>query len=129
MPVRAFLQALDRDGMDPVALARRFGTDLPSVFRRMAVMPDDAMSGEIGLVIADASGSILFREPVTGFALPRFGASCPLWPLFGALSRPMVPIRRKVSQLGRTMARFECLAVAWPQDTPQFESDPHARSC
>lgn len=128
MPVQPFLQALDRGGLDPVALARQFGADLPSVFRRIAAMPADAMPGEVGLVICDASGSILFRKPVTGFALPRFGASCPLWPLFGALSRPMAPIRRNVSQLGRTMARFDCLAVAWPQDTPGFDRDPQYRS-
>lgn len=128
MPMQSFTAALEQDGGDPVMLARRFGADLASVFRRMAAMPEQVMSGEVGLVICDASGSILFRKPVTGFALPRFGASCPLWPLFGALSRPMVPIRRKVSQLGRTMARFDCLAVAWPQDTPEFEQDPQYRS-
>jgi transcriptional regulator with XRE-family HTH domain len=128
MPVQAFLQALGQEGLDPVALARRFKADLPSVFRRLAAMPEDRMPSQVGLVICDASGSILFRKPITGFALPRFGASCPLWPVFGALSRPMAPIRRKVSQLGRTMARFDCLAVAWPQDTPGFDRDPQYRS-
>jgi len=128
MPLPAVLQALGQDGLDPVVLADRFGTDLPSVFRRLAAMPEKDMPVAVGLVICDASGSILFRKPVTGFALPRFGASCPLWPLFGALSRPMVPIRRKVSQLGRTMARFDCLAVAWPQGTPAFEREPQYRS-
>jgi len=124
MPVQPFLTALAQDGLDPVALAQRFGTDLPSVFRRLAAMPESAMPGQVGLVVSDASGSILFRKPVIGFALPRFGASCPMWPLFGALSRPMVPIRRRVSQLGRTMARFDCLAVAWPQGAADFELDP-----
>jgi len=124
MPEQPFLQALEEDGMNPVALARRFSSDLPTVFRRLAAMQAEAMSSEVGLVVSDASGSILFRKPVTGFALPRFGASCPLWPLFGALSRPMVPIRRTVSQLGRTIARFDCYSIAWPQDTPEFERDP-----
>jgi len=128
MPFQDFLTALGQGDLDPLALAGQFGTDLPSVFRRLAAMPEKEMAGEVGLVIADASGSILFRKPVTGFALPRFGASCPLWPLFGALNRPMVPIRRKVSQLGRTVARFDCLAVAWPQDTPAFGHDPQYRS-
>ncbi len=128
MPDQPFQQALDQDGLDPVALARRFGTDLASVFRRVATMPESVLATEVGLVICDASGSILFRKPVTGFALPRFGASCPLWPVFTALGRPMVPIRRTVSQLGRTVARFDCLAVAWPQDTPGFDGDPQYRS-
>lgn len=128
MPMQAFTKALDQDGLDPVALAKRFRTDLPAVFRRLAAMPEGQLPTEVGLVIADASGSILFRKPVTGFALPRFGASCPLWPLFGALSRPMTPIRRKVSQLGRTVTRFECLAIAWPLGVPGFEGDPQFRS-
>ena len=128
MAMPAFTKALDQDGLDPVALAKRFRTDLPAVFRRLAAMPEGLLPTEVGLVIADASGSILFRKPVTGFALPRFGASCPLWPLFGALSRPMTPIRRKVSQLGRTVARFECLAIAWPLGVPGFEGDPQFRS-
>ncbi len=127
MPLAAFGQAL-QNGTDPVDLARQFNSDLPSVFRRMAAMPENVLPGEVGLVIADASGSILFRKPVTGFALPRFGASCPLWPLFGALTRPMVAIRRVVSQLGRSVVRFECMAVATPQGTPGFEVDPQYQS-
>ena len=127
MPLAAFTEAV-QDGAAPVGLARHFNSDLASVFRRMAAMPEGVFPGEVGLVIADASGSILFRKPVTGFALPRFGASCPLWPLFGALSRPMVAIRRVVSQLGRSVVRFECMAVAQPQGTPGFEVDPQYQS-
>lgn len=128
MPLEAFRAALLRLGPEPVRLAREFGTDLPAVFRRLAAMPEDTLPTEVGLVICDASGSILFRKPVTGFALPRFGASCPLWPLFAALSRPMTPIRRRVSQLGRSAALFDCLAVAWPVDMPEFGHDPLFRS-
>ena len=128
MPQENFVKVLENDGLDPVALAHKFGADLPTVFRRLAAMPEGTMATEVGLVISDASGSIVFRKPVAGFSLPRFGASCPLWPIFSALSRPMVPIRRKVSQLGRAVANFECMAVAWPQDTPGFDSDPHYQS-
>ena len=128
MPLADFTGALARDGAEPVTLARRFRTDLASVFRRLAAMPDTVLPGEVGLVIADASGSILFRKPVTGFALPRFGASCPLWPLFTALTRPMVAVRRVVSQLGRSVARFECMAVAQPRGTPGFGQDPQYHS-
>ncbi len=124
MPLEPFLQSLEKLGTDAIALAQGFKTDLPSVFRRLAAMPPEMMPRQAGLVIADASGSILFCKPVSGFALPRFGASCPLWPLFGAFSRPLVPIRQKVSQLGRNMARFDCVAVAWPQGSPRFERDP-----
>ncbi|MDP5220305.1 short-chain fatty acyl-CoA regulator family protein [Ruegeria sp. 2205SS24-7] len=124
MPLRDVLDALDELGLDPLGLARRFDVDLPSVFRRIATLPEDALAHEVGLVQCDASGSIVFRKAISGFALPRHGESCPLWPLFTALNRPLVPIRRRVSQLGRTAAEFDCLAVAWPQEVPGFDVDP-----
>lgn len=128
MPLDQFDAALGKGSPDPLALAKAFSTDLPSVFRRLAAMPADRVTSEIGLVVCDASGSIIFRKPIEGFALPRFGATCPLWPLFLALSRPMVPIRRRVSQLGRRTAQFDCFAVAHPAGTPDFETDPPYRS-
>ncbi|MFK7754584.1 MAG: helix-turn-helix domain-containing protein [Sedimentitalea sp.] len=128
MPLDKVAAALNHHGMAPMALAPALGVDLPTVFRRLAALPGDMLPGEVGLVVCDASGSILFRKPVAGFALPRFGASCPLWPLFSALSRPLVPIRRRVQQLGRAAAQFECQAIAWPEATRTFDSDPLYRS-
>ncbi|MEX0349125.1 MAG: short-chain fatty acyl-CoA regulator family protein [Paracoccaceae bacterium] len=124
MPLQDVLDALNVLGLDPLGLARRFGVDLPTVFRRLATLPEDALPHEVGLVQCDASGSVVFRKAITGFALPRHGESCPLWPLFTALNRPLVPIRRRVSQLGRSAAEFDCLAVAWPQEVPGFDVDP-----
>ncbi len=128
MPLAAFRDALDRLGLDPLALVRAFDVDLSAVFRRLAAMPDGVLPGEVGLVVCDASGSIVFRKQIEGFALPRFGASCPLWPLFTALNRPLVPIRRRVSQLGRSAMQFDCVAVARPVGTPDFDADPLYRS-
>ncbi|MDZ7904972.1 MAG: short-chain fatty acyl-CoA regulator family protein [Cypionkella sp.] len=59
-----------------------------SAFRRLAF---DANLGA-GLVVCDGSGTLVLRRPIAGFSLPRFGAACPLWPLFTALVRPMQPI-------------------------------------
>lgn len=124
MPLDAFLAALDELGIDTFALARRFSTDLPAVFRRLASLPEGALPHPVGLVLCDASGSTLFRKPIPGFALPRHGEACPLWPLFTALNRPLVPLRRRVSQVGRIAAEFDCLAVAWPQEAPGYDLDP-----
>ncbi|GHF49224.1 helix-turn-helix domain-containing protein [Seohaeicola zhoushanensis] len=124
LPLDRFAAALDRLGPDPGALGAELGADLPAILRRIAAMPERILPGGAGLVIADASGSILFRKVLTGFALPRFGAPCPLWPLFLALSRPLVPVRRKVTQLGRGTAHFDCLAISWPQRATAFTEDP-----
>lgn len=131
MPFEEMERAISDLGLAPMALAQRFSTDLPAVFRRLSSLPPSITGSEIGLVVCDASGSILFRKPVTGFALPRHGESCPLWPVFTALSRPLVPIRRRVAQLGRTAAAFDCFAVAWPEplgEGADFDSDPLYRS-
>ena len=60
----------------------------------------------MGLVICDASGTLTFRKPVAGFALPRFGAACPLWPLFSALGQPMRPIETVIETAGPQGRRF-----------------------
>ena len=125
LPLADMMDALKTHGLDPAGLAAAFNVPLQMMMRRVAAMPDGALDSEVGLVVCDASGSILFRKQVTGFALPRFGASCPLWPVFTALTRPQVPLRRTVAQIGRSTAYFECFAVAHPRARPGFDEDPH----
>ncbi|AZV77790.1 XRE family transcriptional regulator [Parasedimentitalea marina] len=127
MPLAELARSLSR-GFDPAGLAAEFNCDLSQVLRRLAALPEDVLGQASGLVICDASGAVLLRKPIAGFALPRFGASCPLWPLYAALARPMVPVRRQVVQHGRHAVGFECLAVAWPQTPPDFDRDPVYRA-
>ena len=124
LPLADMVAAVKTQGLDPAGLAAQFGVPLQMMMRRIAAMPDSVLGTEVGLVVCDTSGSIIFRKQVTGFALPRFGASCPLWPVFTALTRPQVPLRRTVAQIGRTTACFECFAVAHPRTRPAFDEDP-----
>ncbi|WP_264210016.1 short-chain fatty acyl-CoA regulator family protein [Leisingera thetidis] len=128
MPLQELVQEIRTGGVAPVALAHRFNCGLPAVLRRLAALPEEVLGQEAGLVVCDASGTLLFRKPVTGFAMPRFGASCPLWPLYTALVHPNVPVRRNVVQQGRNAAAFDCMAVAWPQEMPEFGADPLYRA-
>jgi XRE family transcriptional regulator, fatty acid utilization regulator len=123
MPLSEVDQIIKSEGLDPSALARRFRAALPVVLRRLGGLPPEVLGQDAGLVVCDASGSILFRKPVAGFALPRFGASCPLWPIYTALQRPDVPLRRNVVQQGRSALGFECLAVAWCHVPGSFDTD------
>lgn len=90
IPEPAFRLALAECGPDALALAARFSTPPLIAFRRIA------FGANAGLVICDASGTLTLRKRIAGFSLPRFGAACPLWPLFSALSQPMVPIEQIV---------------------------------
>ncbi|HHS89509.1 MAG TPA: transcriptional regulator, partial [Rhodobacteraceae bacterium] len=63
----------------------------------------------------DASGTLTFRRPVEGFSIPKFGAACPIWPLFQALSRPMHTVCQLLEQAGTRQSRFAALAIAQPE--------------
>ncbi len=110
LPEPAFAAALAETGPDPVALAARFGGDVLAAMRRIALRPGSAA----GLVICDASGTLTLRKPVAGFALPRFGAACPLWPLFAALAHAMVPVEVVVETPGPPPLRFLVRAFCRP---------------
>ena len=63
----------------------------------------------LGLVICDGSGTLTFRKPAEGFAIPRFGAACPLWNAHQAFEMP----GRINRQLAETPdgVRYLCLAT------------------
>ncbi len=124
MPQGAF-QAARRDlSGDPGRLAARFGQPLPSVMRRLAFLPAGRDVPAVGLVSCDGSGALILRKSVPGFAVPRFGAACPYWPLYQSLSRPGHPIRAVVEMPGTTPRRFLCQAVCLPREPLRFDKPP-----
>ena len=72
-------------------------------------MPD---ATPYGLVACDGSGTLIFRKPVPGFDVPRYGAACPLWPLFSSLQRPMTPVRQTITMSGRDNVSFMADAIS-----------------
>lgn len=106
LPQSALEAARALHGDDPVMIGQVAGVSVLTAMRRMALAPGSAA----GLVICDASGTLLFRKPVEGFNLPRFGAACPLWPLFSALGRAMTPIRAIVETTSRAPRLFDAMA-------------------
>ncbi|SDI12311.1 XRE family transcriptional regulator [Lutimaribacter saemankumensis] len=124
LPARDLMRWCEDNAPDPGRVAREFGVSVPVAMRRIASLAADGPAGRIGMVSCDASGTLIFRKPVDGFAVPRFGAACPLWPLFAALSQPMTPIRQVVQQAARDGGRFLCYALALPQGAPDFDALP-----
>lgn len=122
MPEAAFAAALARFGPDPMALAEAFGTSPLAVMRRLA----GVAALQAGLVTCDASGTMTFRKPATGFPLPRFGAACPLWPLYAALGRPMQAFEARVQMAGQGDRRHR--VIAWAETRhPQGLRGPELR--
>ena len=124
MPLGRVLEVVTTTGTDPLALARHFGTDPARAMRRLATLPPDAPCGQVGLAICDASGVFLFRKPLPDFPIPRFGADCPLWPLFAALSRPMSVLSRVLRSAGGRSGAGTGIAFAQPSGPPQINRDP-----
>ncbi|MBT0958641.1 DUF2083 domain-containing protein [Alphaproteobacteria bacterium KMM 3653] len=114
MPLADFTAALKTHGPDPSALATAFTVPLAAVLRRFASLPPDLLSAGTGLVSCDGAGALTLRKEAEGFPLPRFGAACPLWPLYQALSRPMTPIRAALVTGRQTPRRFTAYAICEP---------------
>ncbi|APZ51281.1 helix-turn-helix domain-containing protein [Salipiger abyssi] len=124
LPLPQVLEAVVVTGTDPLALARRFGTDPARAMRRLATLPPSAPCGQVGLAICDASGVFTFRKPLPDFPIPRFGADCPLWPLFAALSRPMSVLSRVLHSAGRQSGAVTAIAFAQPAGPPEINREP-----
>jgi len=120
LPMARLIELGQGCGFDPAVLAAGAGVPLARVLRRLAALPRQVGLPEFGLVICDAAGAILLGKPCTGFALPRFGAACPLWPVFGALRQPEVPIRQRVQTSDGVV--FDAYAVAGGVGPASFDA-------
>jgi predicted transcriptional regulator/DNA-binding XRE family transcriptional regulator len=123
LPLKPFLAAYE-SGDDPLQLAGKFGVDLATVLRRIASLPRSKGQANVGLLICDASGTLLLRKPLDGFPLPRFGSGCPLWPLYQALARPQVPLRQPIEHTSGDGPQFMTYAIAQPIGLASFDNPP-----
>jgi hypothetical protein len=128
LPLEPFAEAAVEFGYDPARLAAQFGVDFATVLRRLPCLPSDAGHPPMGLAVCDASGALLYLKPVPGFAMPTTGGACPLWPLFGALSRPSQPMRAEAVLPGPAAQRLLCYAIAVPVAVHHFDVPPVLRS-
>lgn len=121
VPYSRLIPMIQNSPADPLVWSREFDCDLACVLRRLASLPPTAGLGDFGLVTCDNSGTITFQKPIAGFSVPKFGAACPLLPLYQVLSRPMVPLRQVVEQSGHLPTRFLTFSVAHPKGTVEFD--------
>jgi transcriptional regulator with XRE-family HTH domain len=114
LPDATLAAALAQTGNDGFAVAGLLPGVPPTVLlRRLALWP----GSPAGLVLCDGSGTMTFRKPAEGFVPPRFGAACPLWPLYDALARPGAWVEARVETAGPQPRVFRTLSAAltrWP---------------
>lgn len=119
LPQEVIGRSVDRHGTAPDAIAQETGAEMTMVFRRLAMLPE-RMVGPVGLLICDASGALLLRKPVLGFAAPRTAAACVVWPLYQVLTQPARPVRERLRQGDVTVLSMAAAELVAPAafDTP-----------
>lgn len=128
LPEAALREAVAATGPDPVALSARFAVPYAVLFRRLACLSGSLGWPNVGLAACDASGTLILRKAPEGFPLPTFGAACPLWPMFEALSRPSVPLKRRIVLAGRPDRQFRVFAIADPEPMGDLDAPPVLRA-
>ncbi len=113
LPLQMLKDHFDQYGIDPEQLANMTGCDLPVVFRRLAMLPEDLV-GPVGLVICDGTGMITLRKPALGFEVPRSPGACALWPLYQVLAQPGMPLRQRLRQGEVNVLVFAAAETARP---------------
>ena len=112
MPYEDALSAGRRMGWDVDAVAAHFGVTFAQAARRITALtrprapgipgaPDgpDGREGRepaprAAYALVNAAGATLQRRPLPEIALPRYGAACPLWSVYRALSEPGRTLRQ-----------------------------------
>ncbi len=124
LPLDRLESAVTERGHDPALLAQTLEQPVGRVLRRLASLPDLGA----GLVVCDRSGSVTFAKSIDGFTVPRFGACCPLWPLFAVQGQPGLVVKSRVMQMGRGQAEFEAIATCEVQAAAAYNTPPLSQS-
>lgn len=124
LPLARLERTVEEAGHDPAELTRRLDQPMGRVLRRLASLPDLGA----GLVVCDRSGSVTFAKSIEGFTVPRFGACCPLWPLFAVQGQPGLVMKSRVMQMGRGQAQFEAIATCEVQAAAAYNTPPLSQS-
>ncbi|MEM6660698.1 MAG: short-chain fatty acyl-CoA regulator family protein [Pseudomonadota bacterium] len=94
MPLHAFADRAEALRYDVEALAADFGTQIPSVCRRLAALPPADERPRFGYIQANAGGAILQLRNLPRLSVPRFAGVCPLWILHRAIETPGTMLRQ-----------------------------------
>lgn len=131
LPLAQLQNAVAHHGVDPTRLFDVLGVDVPVLLRRLASLPPAPNVPKMGLVISDGAGKLLYRQPCAGFNVPRVGAACSVWPVFAALSQPMVPLHRVLRHTSGAQNNaeeganlFDAYCIAQPRGAQSFNAHP-----
>ncbi|MBF9035635.1 DUF2083 domain-containing protein [Rhodobacterales bacterium HKCCE2091] len=112
LPLADFAGRAAEAGFEPEALWPLAPGDPALVLRRLASLPPETGVPDFGLAVVDAAGAVLRRRRLAGFTVPRFAPGCPLWPIYRAFGRPLMPERAGIEMPDG--GRFATWSVSQP---------------
>ncbi len=110
MPMKAFQGISGELRYDIEALSDVFSTGIDGVCHRLTALPRSENVPRFGYFRANAAGTIIEMLGLSGLAIPRYAAACPLWVLYRAQQSPETVIRQRA--LFPSGARFVFVARA-----------------
>lgn len=110
MPMKAFQEFSLELRYDIEALSEVFSTGIDAVCHRLTALPRSDAVPRFGYFRANAAGTIIEMLGLSGLAIPRYAAACPLWVLYRAQQSPETVIRQRA--LFPSGARFVFVARA-----------------
>ena len=128
LPLERLEASIAKVGYDPAALVQACQVPFVTILRRLASLPPGQGHPPIGLAVCDTAGAVRLMKSVAGFALPRAGGACPLWPVFSAMGRLEQPLRLDVALPGQGSSRLRCYAIATAQPSGRFDVPPPIQS-
>jgi transcriptional regulator with XRE-family HTH domain len=124
LPLATFGAAARAANHDPVRLTHDLGADPARIMRRLATLPTAEGHPALGLAVCDAAGAFLLVRRIGGFAPPRTGAGCPLWPIHAARAQPGRGVAATVALPGLRDSQMQVWAIAAPRDGTAFDPLP-----
>lgn len=89
MPYDLFLASAREFRHDIERLQRRFGVGFEQVCRRLTALHRPGAKGvPFHIVKVDMAGNVIWRLGSSGFRVPRYGGTCPLWNAHAAFLTP-----------------------------------------
>ena len=126
-PYESFLADAEKLRYDVEQLRQRYSGSYEQIAHRLVTLRRPGAEGvPFGFLRADPAGFLSKRFPLPGLPVPRSGAGCPLWAIYGVFQTPGRIVRQLVEFPSR--ARFLLIARTVTKDPARFHEEPFLRA-
>lgn len=117
LPLEALQIIFAAHDHSPAAVARESGVPMWVAMRRLSHLPHDFLGEEAGLIVIDAAGTLLYRKPIGGFRIPRYGTGCAYWPVYRVQGHPFKTDVSTIKDAGNLEQEYLCVSACEPKQS------------